>query len=358
MKVDTNIGGRIDGSEGGSFAEAVAQATLAADLGYDGVWSTEVGRDPFLAPLLAAEHAPSLTVGTAVAVAFARSPMTVAATAYDLQSFSGGRFVLGLGTQVRAHIERRYGMPWSRPAARMAEYIAALRAIWDSWETGDPLDFQGDFYRHTLMTPMFTPPRHEWGPPPVMIAAVGPRMTEVAAETADGIFVHGFTTERYMRETTLPLIEGVLAVSERDRDRFTVAYPGFVATGDSDEEMATAVAAVRHQLAFYGATPAYRAVLELHGWEALHEDLHRLSVAGRWADMDALVDDQVLEAFAVVAPPEKAADEIHRRFGDIVDRFTVYTPYVLGADARRRLVAGLAGRQAPREGEGVGLRGH
>lgn len=341
MRIDTNIGGGIDGSDGGSFAELAAQVATAERCGYDGVWSTEVGRDPFLAPLLAAEQTPTLTVGTAVAVAFARSPMTVASTANDVQSFSGGRFVLGLGTQVRAHIERRYSMPWSRPAARMAEYIAALHAIWDSWENGSKLDFRGDFYSHTLMTPMFTPTPHAWGRPPVMLAAVGPLMTEVAAGSADGIFIHGFTTERYLREVTMPLVEQSLASHDRDRSRFTVAYPGLVATGESDEELAAGVAAVRNQLAFYGATPAYRAVLDLHGWGDLHEELHALSVAGRWSEMDALVDDEVLNAFAVVGQPEDVAAAIRNRFADVIDRFTVYTPYPLGPDARRRVVAGI-----------------
>lgn len=358
MKVDANIGGGIDGSAGGSFSEVTAQAVTAEQCGYDGVWSTEVGRDPFLAPLIAAEHAPSLTVGTAVAVAFARSPMTVAAAANDLQSFSTGRFVLGLGTQVKAHIERRYSMPWSRPAARMAEYIAALHAIWDSWERGDRLDFRGEFYSHTLMTPMFTPAPHPWGRPPVMIAAVGPRMTEVAAELADGIFLHGFTTERYLRDVTLPLVEGALSRSGRDRSRFTIAYPGFVATGETEGEMREAIASVRHQLAFYGATPAYRAVLEQHGWGSLHEELHRLSVSGRWAEMDALVDDAVLDAFAVVGTPEDAAAEICRRFGDVIDRFTLYAPYRLAPGARRRVVAAVKDRSSAPKGQLDGLPGH
>lgn len=341
MKVDANIGGQIDGSDGGDFSALVDQVTTAVAGGYHGVWSTEVGRDPFLPPLIAAEHGPDLTVGTAVAVAFARSPMTTASSSYDLQSFSRGRFVLGLGTQVKAHIERRYGMPWSRPAARMAEYIAALHAIWDSWETGERLDFRGEFYSHTLMTPMFTPSHHDWGRPPVMLAAVGPRMTEVAAARADGLFVHGFTTERYLRDVTLPLVEKTLADSGRERTTFTVAYPGMVATGSTEEQMDAAVAAVRHQLAFYGATPAYRPVLDQHGWGPLHEELHRLSVAGRWQEMDALVDDEVLNAFAVVGGPEDAAAEIRRRFSTVIDRFTLYTPYPLDPEARARVVAGL-----------------
>ncbi|WP_110207784.1 TIGR03617 family F420-dependent LLM class oxidoreductase [Nocardioides daejeonensis] len=341
MKIDTNIGGQIDGSAGGDIAGIRAQVKEAEQCGFHGVWSTEVGRDPFFAPLLAAEHAPELTVGTAIAVAFARSPMVTAASAYDLQSFSGGRFVLGLGTQVKAHIERRYSMPWSKPAARMTEYIAALHAIWDSWESGSRLDFRGEFYSHTLMTPMFTPAPHSWGRPPIMVAAVGPRLTQVAAAAADGVFLHSFTTERYLREATLPLVGEALAARGRERGTFTVGYPGMVATGADDEELATAIAAVRHQLAFYGATPAYRAVLELHGWGAVHEELHRLSVEQRWSEMDGLIDDEILNAFAVVGPPEHASAEILRRFGDVVDRFTLYAPYALAPEARAAVVGGL-----------------
>ncbi|KQY57247.1 MULTISPECIES: TIGR03617 family F420-dependent LLM class oxidoreductase [unclassified Nocardioides] len=342
MKVDANIGGQIDGSEGGDLPTLIDQLSTAEACGFNGVWSTEVGRDPFFPPLIAAEHTREMTVGTAVAVAFGRSPMTVASSAHDLQGFSGGRFVLGLGTQVKAHIERRYGMPWSRPTARMAEFIGALHAIWDSWESGDRLDFRGDFYNHTLMTPMFTPAHHPWGRPPVFLAAVGPRMTEVAASVADGIFIHGFTTERYLRETTLPLIEGTLDANRRDRASFVIAYPGMVATGASEEELLAGIAAVRHQIAFYGATPAYRSVLQLHGWEGLHEELHQLSVAGRWAEMDDLVDDDVLNAFAVVGGPSEVAAEISRRFGEVIDRFTLYTPYPLSAAARATVVAGIA----------------
>ena len=341
MRIDANIGGGIDGSDGGDLADLHEQVAVVERCGYDGAWSTEVGRDPFLAPLLAATQAPSLTVGTAVAVAFARSPMTTASSAYDVQSFSRGRFVLGLGTQIKAHIERRYSMPWSRPAARMTEYIAALHAIWESWETGGRLDFRGDFYTHTLMTPMFSPAPHEWGRPPVMLAAVGPRMTEVAASVADGLFVHGFTTERYLREVTLPLVESALAENGRTRADFTVVYPGMIATGATEEHLDVAVAAVRHQLAFYGATPAYRPVLDLHGWGELHEELHRLSVAGRWSEMDALIDESVLTAFAVVGEPEQAAAEVRRRFGDVLDRFTLYAPYQLDPAVRARIVAGL-----------------
>jgi probable F420-dependent oxidoreductase len=341
MKVDVNVGGTVDGTGGGDLRLVASQVTEAEDAGLDGVWTTETSRDPFLPLLLAADRSRTLTLGTAIAVAFARNPMTVAAVANDLQSFSSGRFVLGLGSQVKAHIERRFSMPWSEPAARMREFVLALRAIWASWHDGTTLDFRGEFYRHTLMTPMFTPDRNPWGPPPVLLAAVGPRMTTVAAEVADGLIVHGFTTERYLREVTWPLIDAGLGKSGRSRDQFTVSYPGLLATGETEADMAAAVAAVRGQIAFYASTPAYRAVLGLHGWGGLHDELRRLSVRGEWAAMPALIDDEMLHTFAVVAPPAGAGQEIKHRYGDLVDRYTIYTPYPLRDQARRRVVAGL-----------------
>ena len=341
MKVDGNIGGGIDGTGGGDLGVIAGQVAAAEQVGYDGVWTTEVGHDPFLPLLLAADRSPALTLGTAIAVAFARSPMTVATVANDLQSLSSGRFVLGLGSQIKAHIERRFSMPWSEPAARMREFVLALRAIWASWQDGGRLDFRGEFYRHTLMTPMFTPDRNPWGPPPVLLAAVGPRMTQVAAEVADGLIVHGFTTERYLREVTWPIIEAGLSASGRGRDQFTVSYPGLLATGGTDAAMEAAIAAVRGQLAFYGATPAYRPVLDLHGWGDLHDELHRLSLRGDWAAMAGLVDDTVLNTFAIVAAPDQAGPEIHRRYGDLADRYTLYAPYALDDEVRRRVVTSL-----------------
>jgi len=339
MLIDGNIGGSVDGTTGADLGALEDQVALAERVGYAGVWSTEVGRDPFLPLALAARQSSSLTVGTAVAVAFARNPMTLAATAHDLQALSSGRFVLGLGSQVKAHITRRFGMPWSEPAARMAEFVAALRAIWACWQDDVPLDFRGEFYRHTLMTPMFRPPAHRWGPPPVFLAAVGPRMTTVAGEHADGLLAHSFTTAGYLRDETLPQVGKGLASSGRTPADFTVCLPGLVATGADDGELAAAIQAVRAQVAFYGATPAYRRVLEAHGLERLHEDLHRLSTAGDWEAMTALVDDEVLDLFAVVGAPEAVGREIRRRFDGLVDRFTLAAPYPMSEPVRRAVVA-------------------
>jgi probable F420-dependent oxidoreductase len=310
--------------------------------GYAGVWASEVDHDPFL-PLLAAGQATDhLTVGTAIAVAFARSPMTLATTAYDLQRYTRGRFVLGLGTQIKAHVERRFSMPWSPPVARMREYVDALRAIWSAWQDGTPLRFQGEHYRHTLMTPMFAPDAHEWGPPPVYLAAVGPAMTRMVGEVADGLLVHGFTTERYLRERTLPALEEGLATAGRSRSQVAVTLPGLVVSGRTEEEMATAASAVKATIAFYGSTPAYRPVLELHGWEALAEELHALSTGRRedkWTAMRDLVDDEVLGTFAVVAGPEEVAAQVRRRYEGLVDRFSVYASYPAPLDLWDPLVA-------------------
>jgi probable F420-dependent oxidoreductase len=308
-------------------------AATARDIearGYAALWASEVAHDPFLQLLAAGQATERLQVGTAIAVAFARSPMTLAHTAYDLQRYTNGRFVLGLGTQIKAHVERRFSMPWTAPAARMREFIGALRAIWTAWQHGTPLRFQGAHYRHTLMTPMFSPPAHDWGAPPVYLAAVGPLMTRLAGEVADGLLVHGFTTERYLRERTLPALQEGLDLAGRSRGEVAVTLPGLVVSGRTGEEMAKAAAAVKETIAFYGSTPAYRPVLELHGWEGLADELHALSVGRRedkWTAMRDLVDDEVLATFAVVAEPDDVADRVRERFDGLVDRFSVYASY-------------------------------
>lgn len=341
MKIDGNVGGPVNSTAPVRLADISSQIATAHEIGYDGVWTAETSHDPFLPLMIAADQSPSLTLGTSIAVAFARNPMTVATTANDLQAYSDGRFILGLGTQIKAHIERRFSMQWSQPVNRMREFIQALHAIWDAWTTGDRLDFQGDFYRHTLMTPMFSPGANEFGPPSVMLAAVGPKMTEVAAEVADGLLAHGFTTERYFREVTIPQVAAGLEISGRTRDQYTVAYPGLLATGTDEASFEAACAGVRGQISFYGSTPAYRGVLDLHGWGDLHEELHRLSVRGEWKTMAGLIDDDVLNTFAVVGEPAEIGPEILRRFDGLVDRFSLYAPYDLDDDVRRRIVADL-----------------
>jgi len=325
-------------------AAVVEEARHHEKAGYDGLWASESKHDPFLPLLLAAEHTDRLEVGTAIAVAFARSPMQLAYTAHDLQAYSGGRFSLGLGSQIKPHIERRFAMPWSRPAARMREYVSALRAIWAAWNEGEKLDFRGDFYTHTLMSPFFSPPPAPGGAPKVFVAAVGEAMTRVAGEVADGLLAHGFTTERYLREVTLPTAEAGLAGSGRTRADFSVSHLLLTATGRTEEEMARAVDGTRRQIAFYGSTPAYRGVLELHGWGELGDELNALSKSARedkWEAMGRLVDDDVLNAFAVVAEPERVAAEISRRYGSLVDRVSFYTAYEIDAEVWEPVVQEL-----------------
>ncbi|MFC4464093.1 TIGR03617 family F420-dependent LLM class oxidoreductase [Streptomyces xiangluensis] len=325
-------------------AAVVEEARHHEKAGYDGLWASESKHDPFLPLLLAAEHTDRLEVGTAIAVAFARSPMQLAYTAHDLQAYSGGRFSLGLGSQIKPHIERRFAMPWSRPAARMREYVSALRAIWAAWNEGEKLDFRGDFYTHTLMSPFFSPPPAPGGAPKVFVAAVGEAMTRVAGEVGDGLLAHGFTTERYLREVTLPTVEAGLAGSGRTRADFSVSHLLLTATGRTEEEMARAVDGTRRQIAFYGSTPAYRGVLELHGWGELGDELNALSKSARedkWEAMGRLVDDDVLNAFAVVAEPERVAAEISRRYGSLVDRVSFYTAYEIDAEVWEPVVQEL-----------------
>jgi probable F420-dependent oxidoreductase len=324
---------RIDGN---LITELTAVPERVADLerrGYDGAVAVETNHDPFLPLLLAAEHSTRIELLTAVAIALARSPMTLAYTAYDLQRYAQGRLILGLGSQTRPHIEKRFGMPWSAPAARMREFILAMRAIWSSWETGERLEFRGEFYRHTLMTPFFSPGALECGPPRVFLGALGTRMVEVAGEVADGILVHPMATERYIRTVTLPALERGLQRSGRARDGFQVSLTPFLISGDDEKSMADARLMVRQQIAFYGSTPAYRCVLDLHGWGALQDELNALSKQGRWLEMGELISDEMLEAFAIEAPLAGVAAEVARRFGGLADRLSFYADW--GADPER-----------------------
>jgi len=331
---------RVDGGIGSDLRAAASQAQKAEDEGYDAVWSAETGHDPFLPLTLAAEHTERIELGTGIVVAFGRNPMTLANVGWDLNAYSGGRFLLGLGSQIKPHIEKRYSMPWSHPAPRMREFISAMRAIWDCWQNGTKLDFRGDFYTHTLMTPFFSPGPNEHGAPKVFLAAVGEGMTRVAGEVADGMLVHGFTTERYLREVTLPAIEAALAESGRGRSDFQLSYPAFVVTGDNDSQIAAAATGTRKQIAFYGSTPAYRPVLELHGWGDLQTELNALSKRGEWDEMGRRIDDEILNTFAVTGTPEEIPGLLRQRFGDLVDRISLYMPYG-GRDVVPRILSGL-----------------
>jgi probable F420-dependent oxidoreductase len=333
----------IDGGIGFDPSGVIEAAKQAERVGYDGFWAPETNHDPFLPLVLAAEHTQRIKLGTGIAVAFARNPMNLAVLANDLQTLSEGRFILGLGSQIKPHIEKRFSMPWSHPAPRMRELILAMRAIWASWSDGSRLAFRGEFYRHTLMTPMFDPGPNPYGSPKVFLAAVGEVMTEVAGEVADGLLAHGFTTERYLREVSIPAFERGLARGGKSRSGVQISYPGMVVTGTSEESFATAAAAVKKQLAFYGSTPAYRPVLELHGWGDLQPELNTLSKRGEWVKMADLIDDDILNTFAVVGELDELPAKILARFGGVVDRFSFYAPYGVDSDRWAEVLAAFKG---------------
>lgn len=318
-------------------ASVEAAAAAAEAHGYDGFAVAETRHDAFVSLTLAARATTSITLQSGIAVAFARNPMSLAIQANDIQLLAQGRFQLGIGSQVRPHIERRFSMPWSHPAARMEEFIAAVRAIWHSWASGERLAFRGQFYQHTLMTPFFNPGPNPHGNPPIFLAAVGERMTAVAGRVANGMLCHSFTTEAYLRERTLPALRSVRA----SLDGFTLCLPVFAAIGDDAKTLAAAESAVRGQIAFYGSTPAYRPVLDLHGWGELHEELNALSRRQQWAEMGDLITDEVLDAFAVSGTPAEVAAAVLHRFGDVIDRISLYTPQPPGGAALSAVTAAL-----------------
>lgn len=326
MKIDAGL---LDTTDLSKVPDRVR--TLEAE-GYDGLITAEMSGDPFFPLVLAAEHSERIQLMTSIAVAFSRNPMTVAGLSNDLQAFSKGRFILGLGSQIKPHIEKRFSQPWSKPAARMREFILAMRSIWGCWYDAEKLDFRGEFYTHTLMTPMFTPVNNPHGAPRVVLAAVGPKMTEVAGEVADGMIVHAFSTSRYLHAVTLPAIERGLAGSGRSRADFEISLPVFVVSGKDEHEWKAARTAVMQQIAFYGSTPAYRGVLEAHGWGDLQTELNVLSKRGEWVAMGERITDEILEEFAIVAEPEKVAGALGARFGGIVDRVVCSVPFANEAD--------------------------
>jgi len=309
--------------------------------GYDGIYSFEGQHDAMFPLLLAAEHTERVQLTTAVVIAFGRTPMTLAQSAYDLQLASRGRFNLGLGTQIRPHIEKRYSMQWSKPAARMRELVLAIRAIWASWHEGAKLDFRGEFYTHTLMTPFFNPGPSPYGMPRIFLGGVGPRMTEVAGEVADGFMVHPFSTERFMRETTLHALESGLSRRGRTLADLEVAFPLMVIVADSEEELDAGRAAMRPRLAFYGSTPAYKVVLDAHEWGDLQPELNRLSKTGDWATMASLITDEIVDTFVVSGRPEDIGGLVRKRYGDIVQRVSFDTPNTLDGEQIARVLDGF-----------------
>ncbi|MEA2462190.1 MAG: hypothetical protein QOH90_2367 [Actinomycetota bacterium] len=319
MKVDA-------GGYAGTVDAAASTAVQAEKDGYDGWFAVETQIDPFLGCTVAAERTERIEIGTGIAVAFARNPMTVALQANDVQALSGGRFILGLGSQIKPHITRRYSMPWSHPAPRMREFILAIRAIWNTWATGAELNFEGEFYSHTLMSPFFNPGPNPHGNPKIMLAAVGPLMTQTAGEVADGVLIHGFSTERYLREATLPALEKGFEKAGRSREGFEITAPAFVVARDTEEEIAQGIKTIKDQIGFYGSTPAYKPVLDLHGWGDLGDELKAMTKKGEWDKLGSMIDDEVLNTFAVIGTPEEAIAEVKRRYGDVCTRITLVVP--------------------------------
>jgi|688.fasta_scaffold223861_3 probable F420-dependent oxidoreductase len=316
MKIDYSLIGHTS-------RNALVDAQRAESWGFDGVWATESVTDAFLQSMAVALSTERVDIGTAIAVAFARNPMTTAYCAWDIASASGGRFTLGMGTQIQAHITKRFSMPWSSPAARMEDYIKALRAIFESWRTGSRLRYEGEHYRHTLMTPVFTPPHHDH-PIPIAIAAVGEVMTALAGRLCDGVILHGMTNPEYLDTVTLPALEKGLAESGRSRAAFTVSLPLFFAMGDTEEQIVAQREESRKQLAFYASTPAYRGVLEAIGYGDLQTQLHSMSKTGEWDKMATAIDDTLLDAMVLTGAPEEIPALVYKRFGNRFDRVSSY----------------------------------
>lgn len=318
MKFDVNFGVR-------SLSQVSAVAQAAEALGFDGLWTSETQHDPLLPCALIAEHTRRIEFGTGIAVSFARSPATMAYTAWDLAEFSRGRFIFGLGTQVKAHIERRFGMQWpASPVGQLREQIQVLRAFWQTWQHGTPLNHRGEYYKITLMTPFFNPGAIKTPAIPIYIAGVNTGLARLAGEAAEGFYVHPFHTPRYLTEVLLPAIEAGAGPAGRSREDVVINVTAFFATNPQEKEVA------RQQIAFYASTPSYRGVMTLHGWEATAEALSALAGRGRWGEMPSLIDDTMLATFAVVASEAELPAALIARYRGVADRLSIYTPFVPG----------------------------
>ena len=304
-------------------------------MGYDCLWSSETQHDPFLPLAVAASVTSKIKLGTAIAVAFPRSPMVHAQLAWDLQKASDGRFILGLGTQVKGHNERRFSVKFESPGPKMREIVLALRTIWDCWQNGTKLNFKGQFYRFDLMTPFFNPGPIEHPKIPVYIAGVNQYMCRIAGEVCDGLHVHPFNSPKYLREYVHPAVNEGLKTSGRKRETFTYITSTFVVVGDTDQEMALTRQSVKQQVAFYASTRTYEPVLAAHGWQDLAPALHRKSVEGDWKGMADLITDEMVDAFAVTGTYATIGQKIRERYTGLLDRTSLYQPWQPGlADPR------------------------
>ena len=311
------------------------QARQMEQIGYDCVWTSETQHDPFLPLAVAAEATKSIKLGTAIAVAFPRSPMITAHTAWDIQKASSGRFILGLGSQVRAHNERRFSVKFESPGPKLREVVLSLRAIWECWQKGSPLRFQGEFYNFDLMTPFFNPGPIDHPNIPIFIAGVNEFMCRVAGEVCDGLHVHPLHTPKYLREYVHPAVKEGLRLSGRTREQFQFATSTFVVAGDSERERAENVEAVRQQIAFYASTRTYKPVLAAHGWEAVSSRLHAKSLEGDWEGMAGLISDEMLAEFAVGGTYATLGQQLRQRYAGLIDRISLYQPYGITPNQKR-----------------------
>jgi probable F420-dependent oxidoreductase len=326
-----------------SLANVRALARDQREAGYDGLYTFDGPYDPFLPLAAVAQPAAEggLELATGVAIAFARNPMIVAQMAHDLHATTGGRFLLGLGSQIKPHVEHRFSMPWGKPVARMKEFVAALRAIFDSWNLGKPLKFQGEFYSHTLMPPMMKQPPTKHGAPPILVAGVGEAMLKAAGEVADGYIVHPFHSMQYLETFATPALNAGRNASGRTAESFQIVAQVLVITGNDDKELARTREAVRHQIAFYASTPAYKPVLDAEGFGDIQEELRLMTKEGRWMEMGGRITDEMLTRFAVIGTPEEAGRELRARYGNIASRIGVGTPVPLSIEASKRLITAI-----------------
>ncbi|MFI5318147.1 MAG: TIGR03617 family F420-dependent LLM class oxidoreductase [Myxococcota bacterium] len=323
--------------------EAAATAARLEAQGFGAAWSFESAHDAFIPLVLAAGATQRIELGTAVAIAFARNPMNVAQVAWDVQTIARGRFRLGLGTQIQPHIEKRFSMPWSEPAKRLREFVLAIRAIWRAWESGERLSFRGEFYTHTLMTPFFNPGPNEFGAPPIFLAGVGPKMVETVGEVADGFLVHPLHSPSFLDAVTLPALDRGLAASGRSRKDIAISCQTIVAMGNTPAQIESARQKARGQISFYGSTPAYRGVLEHHGYGALHPELNRLSKTGGWAEMMKRIDDTLFDHIAVSGTPAEVGRKLRARNAGFAARTTLMLyDETRDAEAVREVIAGAA----------------
>jgi probable F420-dependent oxidoreductase len=339
IQLDTGFGTHL-----ADLAHVPTVAQAAEATGFGALWAPETAHDPFLPLVLAAEHTRHIRLGTAVAIAFPRSPMVLACIGWDLAKFSGGRFILGLGTQVKGHNERRFSVPWVPPGPRLRDMVLAIRAIWDCWQNGTRLNFRSVHYTHTLMTPFFNPGPIDHPHIPIFIGGVNPYMCRLAGEVADGLLMHSLNSVAYIRQVVRPAIEQGLQKSRRPHSAFTLRGTVFPVLGETEEELALARTAVRKRIAFYASTRTYQAVLDVHGWSDLTERLHAMAARSEWEAMGREITDEMLDAFCVTCTPAALGSKLHERFDGLVDRLFLNLTYEPAAQKIdwRRLVQELA----------------